>query len=431
MTVSTKGKDRALVFPAKRNDALRPTHEMTDATMIITSLLDTDLYKFTMMQVVLHQFPGAEVEYRFKCRNAHAEGVGDLAPFAHEIREEIRGLCSLRFQDAELAYLKAMRFIKSDFVDFLALFRLNEKYVTVTPLASGELEVFISGPWLHTILFEIPVLAIINEVYFRHTQKRPDLATGRQRLATKIGQLQAPGLQDLKIADYGTRRRFGKVWHEEVLRSLVARLGIGAAGQFAGTSNVLFAMQLGLTPLGTMAHEYLQACQALGPRLRDSQMFGFDSWAQEYRGDLGIALSDVYGMSAFLRDFDLYFCKLFDGARHDSGDPFQWGERMLAHYVKNRVDPKTKTLIFSDGLTMPRTIELYQQFRGRCQLAFGIGTNLTNDLGDFPEHVPLQIVIKMIRCNGQPVAKLSDTPSKNMCEDEKYLAYLRQVFEVA
>ena len=394
--------------------------------MIITSLIDTDLYKFTMMQVVLHQFPGAEVEYRFKCRNAKAPGMQDLAPFATEIREEIRALCSLRFQDAELAYLKAMRFIKSDFVDFLALFRLNEKYVNVTPLPSGEVEVSIKGPWLHTILFEIPVLSIINEVYFRNTQKQPDLAQGRQRLATKIAQLQAPGLQALKIADYGSRRRFGKSWHEEVLRTLTARLGTGVTGQFAGTSNVLFAMKLGLTPLGTMAHEYLQACQALGPRLRDSQVFGFESWAKEYRGDLGIALSDVYGMSAFLRDFDLYFCKLFDGARHDSGDPFQWGERMLAHYVKNRVDPKTKTLIFSDGLTVPRTIELYQQFHGRCQLAFGIGTNLTNDLG----YEPLQIVIKMIRCNGQPVAKLSDTPSKNMCDDEKYLAYLQQVFEI-
>ncbi|MBC7547416.1 MAG: nicotinate phosphoribosyltransferase [Polaromonas sp.] len=395
--------------------------------MIITSLLDTDLYKFTMMQVVLHQFPGAEVEYGFKCRNAKAPGMQDLAPYATEIREEIRSLCSLRFQDAELAYLKAMRFIKSDFVDFLALFRLNEKYVSVTPLPTGELEVSIKGPWLHTILFEIPVLSIINEVYFRNTQKQPDLVQGRQRLTTKIAQLQAPGLQALKIADYGSRRRFGKAWHEEVLCTLTARLGIGATGQFAGTSNVLFAMKLGLTPLGTMAHEYLQACQALGPRLRDSQVFGFESWAREYRGDLGIALSDVYGMSAFLRDFDLYFCKLFDGARHDSGDPFQWGERMLAHYVKNRVDPKTKTLIFSDGLTVPRTIELYQQFHGRCQLAFGIGTNLTNDLG----YEPLQIVIKMIRCNGQPVAKLSDTPSKNMCDDEKYLAYLQQVFEIA
>ncbi len=395
--------------------------------MIISSLLDTDLYKFTMMQVVLHQFPGAEVEYRFKCRNAGAAGVKDLAPYVNEIREEIRGLCSLRFQDAELAYLKAMRFIKSDFIDFLGIFRLNEKYVTVTALPSGQIEVSITGPWLHIILFEIPVLTIINEVYFRNTQKQPNLAEGRKRLETKIGQLQVDGLALLKIADYGTRRRFSKTWHEEVLRTLSTRLGSGVSAQFAGTSNVLFAMKLGLTPLGTMAHEYLQACQALGPRLRDSQVFGLESWAKEYRGDLGIALSDVYGMSAFLRDFDMYFCKLFDGARHDSGDPFDWGERMIAHYVKNRVDPKTKTLIFSDGLTVPRTVELYQQFKGRCQLAFGIGTNLTNDLG----YEPLQIVIKMIRCNGQPVAKLSDTPSKDMCDDEKYLAYLRQVFEIA
>jgi nicotinate phosphoribosyltransferase len=184
---------------------------------------------------------------------------------------------------------------------------------------------------------------------------------------------------------------------------------------------------LGLTPLGTMAHEYLQACQALGPRLRDSQVFAFESWAREYRGDLGIALSDVYGFNAFLRDFDMYFCKLFDGARHDSGDPFIWGERMIAHYRANRVDPLTKTLIFSDGLTVPKTIDLFRQFNGRCLLAFGIGTNLTNDLG----YEPLQIVIKMTRCNGQPVAKLSDTPGKGMCDDEKYLAYLAQVFEIS
>ena len=394
--------------------------------MIITSLLDTDLYKFTMMQVVLHQFPGAQVEYRFQCRNAASPGVSPLAPLADEIRAEIRSLCQLRFQDAELAYLRSMRFIKSDFVDFLGLFRLNEKYVTVTALPSGEIDVSIKGPWLHTILFEIPVLAIINEVYFRNAQKLPDFIEGRRRLDVKIGQLQGEGLADLKIADYGTRRRFSRAWHEEVLRTLTARLGTDASGQFAGTSNVLLAMKLGLTPLGTMAHEYLQACQALGPRLRDSQVFGFESWAREYRGDLGIALSDVYGIDAFLRDFDMYFCKLFDGARHDSGDPAAWGERVIEHYRANRVDPRAKTLIFSDGLTVPKTIALYRQFQGRCQLAFGIGTNLTNDLG----YEPLQIVIKMVRCNGQPVAKLSDTPSKNMCDDENYLAYLRQVFDI-
>ena len=390
--------------------------------MIITSLLDTDLYKFTMMQVVLHQFPGAQVEYKFKCRNPGVQ----LAPFVEEIRSEIRSLCSLKFKESELRYLRSLRFIKSDFVDFLDLFRLNEKYIQITPLPNGEIDITISGPWLHTILFEIPVLAIVNEVYFRNTQRVPDLMEGRRRLDTKIAQLQSDGLQALKIADYGTRRRFSRAWHEEVLRVLSARLGTGPQGQFAGTSNVYFAFLLGLTPLGTMAHEYLQACQALGPRLRDSQVFAFESWAREYRGDLGIALSDVYGLNAFLRDFDMFFCKLFDGARHDSGDPFKWGERMIDHYSRNRVDPKTKTLIFSDSLTIPRTIELYKQFAGRCQLAFGVGTNLTNDLG----YEPLQIVIKMTRCNGQPVAKLSDTPGKGMCDDEKYLAYLKQVFEI-
>ena len=390
--------------------------------MVITSLLDTDLYKFTMMQAVLHQFPGAQVSYKFKCRTPGVK----LAPYVDEIRAEIRSLCKLQFTEQELDWMRALRFIKSDFVDFLGLFRLNEKYIDVVALPTGEIDIRIHGPWLHTILFEIPVLAIVNEVYFRNTQPVPNYVEGRQRLDTKITQLLEDGLSDLKIADYGTRRRFSKAWHEEVLRVLTSRLGTGTTGRFAGTSNALFAMKLGLTPLGTMAHEYLQACQALGPRLRDSQVFGFETWAREYRGDLGIALSDVYGIEPFLRDFDMYFCKLFDGARHDSGDPFTWGERMIEHYKSNRVDPLTKTLIFSDGLTVPSTIELYQRFRGRCQLAFGIGTNLTNDLG----YEPLQIVIKMVECNGQPVAKLSDTPSKNMCEDTNYLAYLRQVFDI-
>ncbi len=236
----------------------------------------------------------------------------------------------------------------------------------------------IRGPWLHTILFEIPVLAIVNEVYFRATQKAPDFVEGRRRLREKIALIaQNPAMEGVRIADYGTRRRFSRLWHEEVI--VVLREGLG--DNLAGSSNVMYAARHGLTPLGTMAHEYLQACQALGPRLRDSQTFGFETWAREYRGDLGIALSDVYGMNAFLRDFDLYFCKLFDGARHDSGDPMEWGERLIAHYERNRVDPRTKTIVFSDSLTIPKVIELYQRFRERARIAFGVGTNLTNDLG--------------------------------------------------
>jgi nicotinate phosphoribosyltransferase len=389
--------------------------------MIVSSLLDTDLYKFSMMQVVLHQYPAAHAEYRFKCRNP---GV-DLVPYIDEIRHELHGLCSLRFTEQELHYLRGWRFLKSDFIDFLALFQLNTKYVEIAPsaLGNGEIEIRIRGPWLHTILFEVPLLAIVNEVYFRNNYPNLDLSEGRRRLREKIVLLRdTPGYAECRIADYGTRRRFSRQWHQEVVTTLHEGLG----EQLAGTSNVWLAWKLGLRPLGTLAHEYLQAHQALGPRLRDSQVAALEAWAKEYRGDLGIALSDVYGLTAFLRDFDMYFCKLFDGTRHDSGDPFAWGERMLAHYKANRVDPRSKIMVFSDGLDIPKVMKLFEHFHGRCQLAFGVGTNLTNDVGP----TPLNIVIKMVRCNGQPVAKLSDSPGKNMCDDEAYIAYLRQVFDI-
>ncbi len=386
--------------------------------MIIESLLDTDLYKFTMMQVVLHHFPGAQVEYVFLCRTPGA----DLAPDVDAVESGIEDLCRLRFREDELAYLRGLRFMKSDFVDFLGLFQFNRKYIRVerTPEPPG-LAITIRGPWLHTILYEIPVLAMVSEIYFRRTQPKPDFAEGRRRLQAKIETVRAlePSL-DFRISDFGTRRRFSRAWHDEVIATLRREI----PERFAGTSNVWLAMKHGTTPLGTMAHEYMQACQALGPRLRDSQVFAFDTWAKEYRGDLGIALSDTYGLDAFLRDFDMYFCKLFDGARHDSGDPFEWGERLIAHYRRNRVDPRTKTLVFSDQLSIPLAIEIARRFQGRAITAFGVGTNLTNDLG----YEPLNIVIKMTECNGQPVAKLSDVPGKTVSKDPGYLAYLRQVF---
>ena len=386
--------------------------------MIIQSLLDTDLYKFTMMQVVLHHFPGAQVEYKFKCRT---EGV-DFRPYIDEIKAEVDALVNLRFREDELAYLRSLRFMKSDFVDFLGLFQFNEKYVhTGFGEKPGEIDITVRGPWLHTILYEIPLLAIVSELYFQRTQPRPNFAEGRRRLQAKIEQARAvePEL-DFKISDYGTRRRFSRDWQEEVLHTFKREI----PQNFAGTSNVWFAMRNNLRPLGTMAHEYMQACQALGPRLRDSQTFAFDKWAQEYRGDLGIAVADTYGTDAFLRDFDMYFCKLFDGARHDSGDPFDWGEKVIAHYRKNRVDPRTKQLIFSDQLSFPLAIAIARRFHGRAITAFGIGTNLTNDLG----YEPINIVIKMTECNGQPVAKVSDAPGKTISKDAGYLRYLRQVF---
>lgn len=391
--------------------------------MIINSLLDTDLYKFTMQQTVLHQFPNAhEVEYHFKCRTPHV----NLAQYIEEIRDEIAHLCSLRFTKEELRYMRSLRYMKSDYVDFLNLFHMQEQYINVVDLGQGDIDIIIKGPWFQTILFEVPVLAIVNQVYFRNTvaNNHDSVAqVGKERLQEKIQYIKSLNAPDFKFSDFGTRRRFSAQWQNIVVSSLKKEVSTN----FTGTSNVLLAKNYDLIPIGTMAHEYLQASQALGPRLRDSQKFALEKWVQEYRGDLGIALTDVIGIDAFLNDFDLYFCKLFDGVRHDSGNPYEWGEKMIAHYQKMKIDSRTKSLVFSDGLDLQKAFDLYQTFSSRARVFAGIGTNLTNDLG--PKAI--NIVLKMTSCNGEPVAKLSDTPGKSMCRDEGYMSYLKQVFNVA
>ncbi len=386
---------------------------------IIKSLLDTDLYKLTMMQAVLHNYPSAEVEYLFKCRT---EDV-DLMPLADEIKNQISHLCDLRFTEDEIEYLSNIYYLKPDFIQFLRLFQMNEQYVLIKKGEEGQLEIKVKGPWLHTILFEVPILAIVEEAYSRHYHAGVDFKEGEKRLKekTKIVKTHPLG-HKLKIMEFGTRRRFSREWQKQVIEYLKSN----NLDNLVGTSNVLYAYELGLTPLGTMAHEYLQAFQALGPRLIDSQKAALEAWTKEYRGDLGIALTDVVGIDAFLKDFDRYFAKLFDGVRHDSGCPFEWANKMIAHYEKMGIDAKTKTLVFSDGLDIPLALELLTEFHDKTNLLFGIGTNLTNDVGI----KPLSIVMKMIECNGQPVAKISDSPGKTMCEDEAYLDYLRKVFEI-
>ncbi|MGH8414930.1 MAG: nicotinate phosphoribosyltransferase [Gammaproteobacteria bacterium] len=384
--------------------------------MIIESLLDTDLYKLTMMQAVLHHFPAAEVEYRFNCR-AHGER---LAQHADRIREEITALCGLRFKSNELVYLRSLRYMKKDFVDILRIFQLQQDHIQVTTVGD-KLEIIIRGPWLHTILFEVPVLAIISEVYGESRRTSDTQQTGESRLEAKITLIR--NLRDsgrFRFTEFGTRRRFSRAWQ----RIMLARLSEALSGNLVGTSNVLLAKVLGLSPIGTMAHEFLQACQALGPRLADSQRFALETWAQEYRGDLGIALTDVIGIDAFLRDFDLYFCKLFDGVRHDSGDPFIWAEKVLEHYRRMRIDPLTKTLVFTDALDIPKAIQIFERFHRATRVSFGIGTHLSNDMG----FVQPDMIIKMVRCNGQTVAKISDDPGKTLCTDDVYLAYLKKVF---
>lgn len=394
---------------------------------IVQSLLDTDLYKFTMLQVVLHQYPQTHSVYHFRCRNEDKIAY-PLREIKDELDQELDILCTLQFKPEELDYLRSLRFIKSDFVDYLELFQLKRRFINTQINQQGSLDIVVEGPMIQAMFFEIFVLAIVNELYFRRLETPAVLEEGERRLQTKAALLkdyasqQQPTDTPFLVSDFGTRRRYSYAWQCHVINTLHH----AAPDVFRGSSNVYLAMKLNIAPIGTMAHEFMQAFQALNFRLRDFQTAALESWVHEYRGDLGIALTDVVGMDAFLRDFDLYFAKLFDGLRHDSGDPYLWGDKAYAHYLKLRIDSKTKMLTFSDGLNLEKAWGLYQYFKDRFQTSFGIGTNLSNDMG----HVPLNIVLKLVECNGQSVAKLSDSPGKTMSTDETFLAYLRQVFEI-
>ncbi|WP_019868572.1 nicotinate phosphoribosyltransferase [Methylovulum miyakonense] len=388
---------------------------------IVRSLLENDLYKFPMWQTMLHKRPEATAEYDFVCRSTPEYPLAELLD---DMKQQLDQLCSLQFADDELDYLASLRYMKPDFIEFLSLFRFKAKYLKV--FTEGDsLRIQAIGPQVHVMNFEIFCLYIVSELYFRRFDQAALLDEGRRRLNEKLAVLKSFEAEPLKahpfeLFDFGLRRRAWGSWQEEVVRTFQAEL----PGLFKGTSNVYLAKKFGLTPIGTMAHEYLQSYQAHVVRLREFQRTALEDWAQEFRGDLGIALTDTIGMDAFLRDFDLYFAKLFDGLRHDSGEPFVWGEKAIAHYQNFRIDPHGKRLVFSDGLDIPKAIDLYRHFADRIQLGFGIGTNLTNDLGQ----KPLNIVMKLVRCNGAPVAKLSDAPGKTLCNDQTFIAYLRQIF---
>lgn len=403
---------------------------MSNYKPIIQSLLETDLYKFTMWQALLNSaYNDNEAEYRFVCRRLPQLPLADLKD---AVVREIDHLCGLSFKDDELEYLRSLRYIKSSFVDFLAIFRLQRRFIHID--TNGEnLEIVARGPQIHIMFFEIFVLAIVGELHARRYPQDMALAEGRKRLNQKIQLLKdfdieaaaAKNFYPFEFFDYGIRRRFSRNWHEEVVEKLISEV----PQFFKGTSNVYLAKKHKITPIGTMAHEYLQTFQAVHDvPLRLFQKAALNAWGEAYRGDLGIALTDVVGMDAFLRDFDLRDAKLFDGLRHDSGDPVAWGEKALAHYQKLRIDTRTKRLVFSDGLNFEKAFELWRLFAHRVQTGFGIGTYLTNDFG--AEYPALEIVMKLVRCNDRPVAKLSDSPGKTICEDPTFLAYLRSVFKL-
>lgn len=396
---------------------------------IINSLLETDMYKISMGQAIYHQFSDYKTTWSFKCRNTDVHFTEEMV---EEIREQIKAYCGLRFTEEELAYLNEVKWMKGSYVDFLRLWQPRFEDFEITTDAECGLAIETRGTWLNTSMYEIPTLAIVNEVYFRMAYDYDKLLVSfKERLTDKINGLKGVGdgeKYDIgTFSEFGLRRRLSGEAQELAVKQLTENQSLFHDSRFVGTSNVYLAKKYGLTPVGTMAHEWIM-CVGQGNHKHNpaySNWYALDAWIKEYGILNGIALTDAITTDCFLRDFQLTYATLFSGVRHDSGDPFAWGEKMLRHYESLGIDPKTKTLLFSDSLDFKRAGELYAYFKDKAKVAFGIGTYIANDT----EVPALNIVMKTTACNGMDVAKISDTAGKGMCKNPDYVNYLQRCID--
>ena len=385
---------------------------------IIKSLLENDLYKFSMGQAIYHQFSDYKTTWSFKCRN---EDVVFTKEIVDEIRHQIRLFCNLRFNEDELAYLNAIRWIKGSYVDFLRLWKPRYDDYSIELDDQGHLKVQTTGTWLNTSMYEVPTLAIINEVYFRMTYNYDELFEEfKKRAIAKCEKVESGEYELGSFSEFGLRRRLSYEAQDYIVSLL--RDYKNPLSRYVGTSNVYLAKKYGLTPVGTMAHEWIM-CVGQGDHKHNpaySNYYALNAWAKEYGVLNGTALTDTITTDCFLRDFRLTFATLFTGVRHDSGDPYVWGDKMVEHYRKLGLDPLTKTLLFSDSLDFEKATKLCRYFKEKAKVAFGIGTYLSNDTSV----KPLNIVMKVTKCNGQDVAKISDVEGKSMCQNQDYVDYL-------
>ncbi|MNS21526.1 Nicotinate phosphoribosyltransferase [compost metagenome] len=372
-----------------------------------------------MQQAVFHHYYDVQVAAEFRCRGDDLLGI-----YADTIREQVDAMQHLTLQDDEYQWLSGLPFFKADYLDWLRDFRYNPEQVTVTN-NNGRLHIRLSGPWREVIMWEVPLLAVISEIVHRYRSPEVGVEQALESLESKLVDFnrmtESVDMSRFRLMDFGTRRRFSR----EVQQAIVERLQ--QEPWFVGTSNYDLARRRNLTPMGTQAHEWFQAHQQISPDLATSQRAALAAWLEEYPDQLGIALTDCITMDAFLRDFGPEFADRYQGLRHDSGDPVEWGEKAIAHYQKLGIDPLTKVLVFSDNLDLSKAVDLYRQFSSRVNLSFGIGTRLTCDI---PQVKPLNIVIKLVECNGKPVAKLSDSPGKTICHDKAFVRALRKAFDL-
>ncbi|MGR5059307.1 nicotinate phosphoribosyltransferase [Vibrio rotiferianus] len=404
------------------------------SSRIIQSALDFDVYKVNMMSAAAALYPDAMVSYKFIVRSE--EDLSELLP---EVKVEVLKLQDITFSAEEIEYMKGVApYLKPEFVDALHAFRFNPQRdvsFNIKTMADGtsQLRITINGLWTETILYETIIMSIVSEVRSRARWADISVEQFQSVLEEKVRHLKAElkrrNITNFKFADMSTRRRFSF----QAQRSMLQYLSKELPDCLTGTSNYHLAKELGLTPIGTVAHEWFMGHQAL-VNVRDSQKVALQRWQEMFNGALGIALTDTIGIDAFLKDFDEELSNAYVGVRHDSGCPYTWGEKMIEHYQSLGIDPMTKTLVFTDGLNFEQALDICERFQGRIQVSFGIGTSLANDMGDYTNaqgtaYKPLSIVIKMVSCNGSPVAKISDEPEKAMCEDIFFLMNLKRRFE--
>ena len=389
------------------------------ASPVLHTLLDTDAYKLHMQQAVFHHYYDVDVAAEFRCRGDDLLGI-----YADSIREQVDAMQHLTLQDDEYQWLSGLPFFKADYLNWLRDFRYKPEQVTVTN-DNGKLDIRLEGPWREVIMWEVPLLAVISELAHRYRSPETGVTQALAALENKLAGFatltDGLDMSRFRLMDFGTRRRFSR----DVQQAIVQRLQ--QESWFVGTSNYDLARRLNLTPMGTQAHEWFQAHQQISPDLANSQRAALAAWLDDYPNQLGIALTDCITMDAFLRDFGPEFAERYQGLRHDSGDPVEWGEKAIAHYEKLGIDPMSKVLVFSDNLDLAKAVELYRHFSTRVNLSFGIGTRLTCDI---PQVKPLNIVIKLVECNGKPVAKLSDSPGKTICHDKAFVRALRKAFDL-
>jgi len=391
----------------------------TDSDMArLESLLDNDFYKFTMQYAVVKLFPKAKAKYQFINRGKHVFPEG----FAEKLTEAVSAMATLKLSNSEKQFFaETCPYIDPTYFDFLQGYRYNPEEVRITQHA-GELSVKIEGFWYRTILWEVPIMSLICELYYEMSDaKRVD---DQQVMDIVDRKMDKYDKLKITIADFGTRRRHSYAVHDLVIRTLKAH----PSKTFIGTSNVHLAMKYGTKPIGTHAHEWFMF-HAAKYGYKMANLLGLENWSDVYRGDLGIALSDTYTTEAFFRQFDKKLTKLFDGVRHDSGDAIEFAKKTIKHYESKGIDPLSKTIIFSDGLDYDKVEKITNYCNGKIGYSFGIGTDFTNDVG----LERMNIVLKMTESlpeDGEwtPVIKLSDEPLKHtgdQAEIEMAIRYLQ------